>query len=97
MYPDVPKEWHEGTRGQVGIEETGCILCSICVKKCPADAIVVSREERTWVIERMRCVQCASCVEACPKKCLFMEPQYTAPGTTKTVDSVFIPEQPKAE
>jgi len=97
MYPDVPKEWHERTRGQIRIEEAGCILCNICAKKCPADAIKVSRDEKTWVIERMRCVQCESCVEACPKKCLIMEQQYTAPAATKTVDSVAVPEQPKPD
>ena len=95
LYPAVPREWQERTRGYIGIEEAGCILCGICVKKCPTKAIATSREERTWVIERMRCIQCNSCVEVCPKKCLHMHPAYTAPDTEKKIDSFSIPEQPK--
>ena len=95
MYPVVPREWQERTRGSIEIDEKACILCGICAKKCPTDAIAVSREQKTWVIERMQCVQCGSCVEACPKKCLLMDPKYTAPSTTKITDSVIVPEQPK--
>ena len=97
MYPVVPRVWQERTRGSIGLEEEKCILCGICSKKCPTHAIAVSREERTWVIERMLCIQCANCVEVCPKKCLFMLPEYTVPSTTKTIDSVQVPEQLKAE
>ncbi|MEG0829674.1 MAG: 4Fe-4S binding protein [Anaerovoracaceae bacterium] len=95
MYPVVPREWQKRTRGQIGIKETDCILCGICSKKCPANAITVDKKERTWVIERMQCIQCNSCVEACPKKCLVMEPEYTAPNTEKVVTTVAIPEAPK--
>ena len=95
MYPTVPRTWEERTRGHIGIEETACILCGICVRKCPTNAIAVSREQRTWVIERMRCIQCGSCVEACPKKCLLMNPDYTAPDTEKKTDCFSVPEQPK--
>ena len=97
MYPVVPRQWQERTRGNIGIDETGCILCGICAKKCPTNAIIVSKENRTWDIERMQCIQCGSCVEVCPKKCLIMNPEYTAPDTIKVTDSITIPEQPKQE
>jgi len=95
MYPVIPREWQERTRGQVGINEADCIACGICQKKCPANAITVDRKKRTWTIERMQCIQCNSCVEACPKKCLVMENQYTEPGTEKVVDTFQIPEKAK--
>lgn len=95
MYPVVPREWQERTRGQVGINEADCIACGICQKKCPANAIVVDRKERTWTIERMQCIQCGHCVMACPKKCLVMENQYTTPDTEKTVHTFQIPEKEK--
>lgn len=95
MYPVIPRKWEERTRGHIGIEEEKCILCGICGKKCPTNAIKVSRDQRTWVIERMQCIQCGCCVEVCPKKCLLMRQEYTAPDTQKTVDCFSIPEQPK--
>jgi len=97
MYPIAPRVWQERTRGSIDIEAETCILCGICSKKCPTNAIAVSRDQRTWVIERMQCIQCGSCVDTCPKKCLNMNPAYTAPNTEKVTDSVSIPEQPKPE
>jgi len=97
MYPVVKREWQERTRGNIGIDEAGCILCGICVKKCPTNAIKVSKEDRTWAIARMQCIQCGSCVEVCPKKCLIMNPMYTSPDTVKVVDTMLIPEQQKQE
>lgn len=91
MYPVVKREWEEDVRGHVNIEPDLCILCSICAKKCPTQAISVEKENRTWEIDRMRCVQCAHCVEVCPKKCLHMEKQYFDPGYEKATDYHDIP------
>ena len=88
MYPVVEREWQERTRGSIDIDADKCILCGICGRKCPADAINVDRKGGKWEIHRMQCVQCGACVEACPKKCLDMNPKYTEPGTEKVVDSV---------
>jgi formate hydrogenlyase subunit 6/NADH:ubiquinone oxidoreductase subunit I len=96
-YPNANRTWHERTRGRVRLEEKDCILCGICAKKCPTDAIKVNREERTWTIERMSCVLCGSCVEFCPKKCLIMANQFATPYTEKTVDVVKVPEAAPAE
>lgn len=95
MYPVVPREWQERTRGQVGIDVDSCIACGICDKKCPANAITVDRKTRTWTIQRMQCIQCGHCALVCPKKCLTIENQYTTPDTTKTVHTFEIPEQKK--
>ncbi len=94
-YPAVPREWQERTRGQIGIEEEKCILCMICQKKCPANAITVDRPGAQWTLEKMSCVQCNHCVAVCPKKCLYMEQQYTAPGTEKEVLVAYPPEVKK--
>ena len=64
MYPVVEREWQERTRGSIDIEADKCILCGICSKRCPADAINVDRKGGKWEIHRMQCVQCGECVEA---------------------------------
>ena len=86
MYPVVEREWQERTRGSIDIEDEKCILCGICSKRCPADAINVDRKGGTWEIHRMQCIQCGECVEACPKDCLSMNQKYTEPQTEKVVD-----------
>lgn len=96
MYPVVPRQWQERTRGHIGIDESSCIVCGICAKKCPANAITVDRNKRTWNIQRMQCIQCNCCVEVCPKTCLTMEKEYTEPGSEKVVDTFEIPKQEKA-
>jgi len=86
MYPVIPRQWYERTRGRIEIDIDACIFCGICSKKCPTDAISVSRDEKSWTIQRMNCIQCSCCVEVCPKKCLVNEAGYTEPGTEKVTD-----------
>lgn len=83
-YPFEPKTYFKNTRGSISIKIEQCIFCGICQRKCPSNAIVVSREEKKWTINRFRCVVCNSCVEQCPKKCLTMENNYTQPNTKKS-------------
>ncbi len=86
MYPVIPREWQERTRGHIDNKIEDCIYCGICQKKCPTNALEVDRAKRTWVIHRMQCIQCSCCVEVCPKKCLTNENTYTTPSTEKVVD-----------
>lgn len=95
MYPVIPREYNEKTRGQIAIDEPNCILCGICDKKCPTDAISVSKEDRTWTINRMQCIQCLCCVDVCPKQCLSNVNLYVTPDTKKIIDKHDIPEAEK--
>ncbi len=97
MYPVIPREYHENTRGHIAIDVDTCILCGICQRRCPANAIEVNRQKKTWMIERMKCVQCSGCVVVCPKDSLSNQNTYTPPETQKVVDTFTIPvkEAPK--
>jgi formate hydrogenlyase subunit 6/NADH:ubiquinone oxidoreductase subunit I len=94
MYPVIPREYKERTRGHILVEMEDCILCGICSKKCPTDAIQVDRESKSWSIYRMQCIQCSCCVEVCPKKCLANGNAYTTPAVYKIVDTFEKPEGP---
>lgn len=86
-YPFEPAVYPERSRGHIEIDIDDCIMCGMCMKKCPSGAIKVDRATKTWSIERMGCVQCENCVAGCPKNCLHIKPGYTEPSSEKTVDT----------
>ncbi len=90
LYPAEAAKKTPLTRGHVTIEESRCISCGTCQRKCPAQAIVISKEAKTWQIDRLRCVVCNSCVDTCPVKCLFMDTQYSPPVTARSVEIIAI-------
>jgi coenzyme F420-reducing hydrogenase delta subunit/Fe-S-cluster-containing hydrogenase component 2 len=49
------------------IDPTKCQACSICLKKCPKDAIVGGKN-LIHVIDQEKCIKCGSCFEACPTR-----------------------------
>jgi ech hydrogenase subunit F len=87
-YPSRVKEPHHSarSRGRIEIDIEACIFCSACSKRCPTDAIIVSKVDKEWNIDRLRCCTCNACVEVCPKKCLGMANRYTPPTVTKDKD-----------
>lgn len=97
QYPMQPRVYPERTRGHVDIDMDLCILCGLCSRKCPADAIKVDRAAGTWSIERFGCIQCSSCVDNCPKKCLSLGQTYTDPAPEKRVDTYQKPAAPAKE
>jgi ech hydrogenase subunit F len=98
-YPATAGKVTPLSRGHVTIDESRCISCKMCMKKCPAEAICVDKEEKTWTIDRLRCVVCNCCVEVCPVHCLFMDTMYspalTAHGGIDVVNITYVkPERP---
>ncbi|HEY5584785.1 MAG TPA: 4Fe-4S binding protein [Ruminiclostridium sp.] len=84
LYPFEKREPFKNTRGQIaGCDIDKCIFCGICQRKCPADAIVVNKEEKSWEIDQFRCVICNACVEACPKKCIISSETHKTPQYKK--------------
>ena len=83
-YPFVPKEYGERTRGHIENDISKCVLCGLCMTRCPSHAITVNKAAYTWQINPFSCVQCNYCVEGCPKKSLTMKNTYTEPDTQKT-------------
>ncbi|MDR1088760.1 MAG: 4Fe-4S binding protein [Coriobacteriales bacterium] len=92
LYPVEPQVYTTQTRGHVDNNMDACILCSICVRKCPATALAVDKEARTWTINPFSCVQCMACVRACPRDSLSMLPEYTAVAQSMSTRTLVKPE-----
>lgn len=86
LYPAQAAKRTPLTRGHIVFDGSRCISCSICQRKCPAQAILLNKEAKSWQIDRFRCVMCSSCVDTCPAKCLSMDPVYTTPASAKGVE-----------
>ena len=77
LYPYEVRESFTGSRGKLEIDADVCIYCGICAKRCPANAIEVTRKpDKTWTLDSYRCIVCSYCVDACPKKCLYMNAKH---------------------
>jgi formate hydrogenlyase subunit 6/NADH:ubiquinone oxidoreductase subunit I len=75
-YPIVRRKAPLGVRGRLKIDIDACIFCGLCQKRCPANALNVTRQPKTWTLDPYRCVVCGYCVEVCPKKCLSMDAEH---------------------
>jgi len=95
-YPTVVRPPFAKQRGHIDIDLPACIFCGICSRKCPTNAIEVSKADKQWSINRFKCIMCNECVASCPKKCLISAAQYTAPDSKIHSDVFKMPEQPKS-
>jgi electron transport complex protein RnfB len=64
----------EAPRALARIHEAACIGCALCLKACPADAIVGAATRMHTVAEAL-CTGCALCVPACPVDCIALVPE----------------------
>ncbi|MBQ7491426.1 MAG: RnfABCDGE type electron transport complex subunit B [Clostridia bacterium] len=46
--------------------QVGCIACTLCAKKCPAEAITI--ENNLARIDYAKCTNCGICATVCPRK-----------------------------
>lgn len=80
-YPAEKRHPLPGTRGHIDIEIEKCIFCGACQKRCPANALEVTRSPKAWTLNRYACIICGYCVEVCPKKCILMQESHFTPGS----------------
>jgi len=57
----------------------GCILCPLCTKACPTDALrrELTPEGGRLLLDPERCLGCDACVPACPVKVVSMDDEVT--------------------
>ncbi len=88
-YPDEPYMAVETIRGAISIDVDSCIFCSLCARGCPTGALEVSKQDKTWKINRFSCIHCASCIRDCPKNCLSSTGRWTYPAADRHVWEIF--------
>ncbi|MFH1037279.1 MAG: 4Fe-4S binding protein [PVC group bacterium] len=88
MYPKRPATVFAATRGRISFDPSACILCTLCAKNCPPEALTVDREKYFWSIDRRRCILCGACVEKCPKNCITMENTYASPAEAPGIEQI---------
>lgn len=88
LYPYNKRKAFERTRGRIYFDNTNCLYCGICSRKCPADAIKVDRKNSTWELNAFRCITCGECVNGCPKKCISMKNERRHSSANKKVITI---------
>lgn len=67
------------------INDDTCTRCQICLKACPAKAIV--KEDSRVVVRKNHCIECMCCHELCPEKAIFIEYSWLADILTRKSSS----------
>ena len=78
-YPFTAREPFADARGHITMDPDVCVYCGICQKRCPANAILVSRKPNRWTLNPHACIVCGDCVTACPKHCIRMQAAHRKP------------------
>jgi electron transport complex protein RnfB len=64
-----PECGRETPRALARIDEAACIGCALCLKACPADAILGASKRMHTVIDEL-CTGCELCLPVCPVDCI---------------------------
>lgn len=79
-YPFTPYQHFPGTRADVTFDGTKCILCQLCQRSCPAECIIIHKEETTVEYLNTQCIRCGYCVRVCPTNAISQNEVYTKPS-----------------
>ena len=88
LYPFDIRTPYENFKGRILFSPENCIYCGICQKKCPPDAITVTKDEKTWELNVFRCIMCTECVTSCPKECIVISNERAKTGPKEHIKIV---------
>jgi formate hydrogenlyase subunit 6/NADH:ubiquinone oxidoreductase subunit I len=67
-YPKERRSVPKGFRGRIDWNRDTCIFCMSCAINCPANAIAIDKEKKTWTVDIGKCIFCGRCHDVCPTK-----------------------------
>ena len=79
-YPKERREPAAAARGHIDMELSPCTSCGLCQRRCPTNAIAVSKAPKSWSLDPHLCIVCGFCVEVCPPKCIAMKSAHRSPS-----------------
>ncbi|MGA9139940.1 MAG: 4Fe-4S dicluster domain-containing protein [Methanocella sp.] len=79
-YPFTPYQHFPGVRADVTFDGTKCILCQLCQRSCPAECIIIHKEEEQVEYLNTQCIRCGYCVRVCPTNAISQNEVYTKPS-----------------
>lgn len=83
LYPLEIRQLPARVRGHIEFDMEKCVFCTLCEKRCPADAIKVDRKGKTLTFEPLRCIVCEACAEGCAKDAITVLEQWRSPATER--------------
>ncbi len=90
-YPATALELPKGYRGALQLDEENCTGCGLCVRDCPANALILNRESKSdfqLIHYPARCAYCSQCETACHHQAISHTNQLT--GSTNDPDSLIV-------
>jgi len=78
-YPTVTHKPPAGYRGSVRIIAENCTGCGLCVRDCPAAALIlekVSKQSFQLIHYRDRCTSCGQCELSCKFNSIYLDNTY---------------------
>ncbi|MCL2496828.1 MAG: 4Fe-4S binding protein [Clostridiales bacterium] len=63
-------------RGKLVFDAENCIGCNLCMRDCPANALIIknvgTKEEKvfTCTLNMAHCIFCGQCADSCRKNCI---------------------------
>ncbi len=82
-YPYEKREPFADARGHIEFREDKCSFCGACARRCPAAAIVVSRQPKELTFDPFRCIICEACAEVCPRSAIEVIASHRSPAYRK--------------
>jgi len=80
-YPAVSHRSSAGYRGSVRIIAENCVGCGLCVRDCPAAALVLeknSKQSFRLIHYQDRCTYCSQCELSCKFDSIYLDNTYKA-------------------
>ena len=75
----------ETLMGDIAFDDEKCSGCGLCVKACPADAIIL-KDAKAQAKDIIECMACADCVAICKEGAVRLTRSYRYSGYCKTID-----------